>query len=129
MSGRDTVELVRVEEPERFFDREAVLGRDTTSVFPSTARNAALVDFAASAGESKQLGGLAAATDFGLHRPEQLPPSSSPSRSSRSSRHCEAAALLKMALPALTDRCTKCFVKIRRRKYAEVSACRSRPLA
>lgn len=50
MADRDTVEMVRLEQPERLFDVEAVLGRDTGSVFPSAAKNAALVDFAASTG-------------------------------------------------------------------------------
>ena len=51
MADRDTVELVRLEQPERLFDVEAVLGRDTGSVFPSAAKHAALVDFAASTGD------------------------------------------------------------------------------
>ena len=49
-NSMERVELVREVEPERLYDREAVLGRDTSSVFPSAARDSAQADFAASVG-------------------------------------------------------------------------------
>ena len=33
-----SVPMMRIEEPERVFDREKVLGRDAASVFPTTAQ-------------------------------------------------------------------------------------------
>jgi hypothetical protein len=44
------VELVREEPEVRYFDRELVLGRDTSSVFPKAARDSAQAEFAASVG-------------------------------------------------------------------------------
>ncbi|GAB4818646.1 hypothetical protein N2152v2_005692 [Parachlorella kessleri] len=41
---RRPVELVRVEREEQYFDREEVLGRDATSVFPTEAKKAATLD-------------------------------------------------------------------------------------
>lgn len=53
MAGEHTgVELERLEQPERFYDREALLGRDTSSVFPSTSKSA-LTEFATAAGEPR----------------------------------------------------------------------------
>jgi hypothetical protein len=41
MERDDSVPMVRIEQPERVYDREKILGRDAASVFPSTAQEEA----------------------------------------------------------------------------------------
>ena len=58
MADHQSVDLVRLEEPERLYDREAVLGRDADSVFPSTSKAAAVAEYATHAGESPHARGV-----------------------------------------------------------------------